>query len=399
MPWPNSPRAAFRADRRRLLNLIPLMAGVMFVSRAPIASGADAPRPESPPPAAQRPTAAASPALTGPQADLPEGAAILVHGGAGTRPELTAELLGAVAAGARALARPAPAKGSAKTPGSPGASESAPDAPALAAAIAACVALEDHPLFNAGTGSNIRMDGETVQMDAAVMDQTGDFGAVAVIERVKNPVLVAREVMRSPHLMIAGAGAISLARTMGMPDYDPRCPENRERYRQLQARMARDGLGEEWRDFDWKKHWNFPTPLGKALEQHDTIGAVARDGRGGFAAGVSTGGTSTTLFGRVGDAPVMGAGIYAGPAGAVCATGWGEYIIRENLSRRVYEWMADGASAREAVRRGLALFPAHIGVGLIAVSATDEAAASNTSMAWAGMAGSRTLRADQAGEP
>jgi beta-aspartyl-peptidase (threonine type) len=265
---------------------------------------------------------------------------------------------------------------------------------ALDAAIAAAVVLEDDPRFNAGTGSNIRMDGETVQMDAAVMDQTGEFGAVAVIERVKNPVLVAREVMKSPHLLLAGEGATRFARTLGMEDYDPRTPESMERYRQLLFRMRNSSMEDGWKDFDWRSHWNFPTELQDVLKAKDTIGAVVGDGKGGYGVAVSTGGTSTTLYGRVGDVPLLGAGCYAGPAGAVCATGEGEHIIREHLCQRIYELMVQGATPEDAIKQGLALFPKEISIGLIAVSRHGIAADSNTQMAWAGMIGDQLLRAD-----
>lgn len=305
---------------------------------------------------------------------LPPGpAAVMVHGGAGA----PASKSGDVAEAARA-AWEALQKGK----------------PALDAAVAAAVVMEDDPDFNAGTGSNIRMDGETVQMDAAVMNSRGDFGSVAVVERVKNPVLVARAVMDSPHLMLAGQGAITFARSLGMADYDPRTPQSEERFRLLLARMRSGDLGDEWKDFDWKKHWNFPKKLDAVLEPHDTIGAVASDGKGGFAVAISTGGSSTTLAGRVGDSPIMGAGSYAGPFGAVCATGWGEYIVREHLSLRVYQWMAEGVPPAEAIARGLALYPKQIGIGLIAVSAKGIAADSNTSMAWAGVENGKSVQAD-----
>jgi isoaspartyl peptidase/L-asparaginase-like protein (Ntn-hydrolase superfamily) len=267
-------------------------------------------------------------------------------------------------------------------------------ADALEAAVAATVVLEDEPTLNAGTGSNIRMDGVTVQMDAAVMNDRGDFGAVAVIERVKNPVLVAREVMKSPHLLLAGEGATSFARSLGMLDYDPRTSESLTRYTNLLARMKNGGLGEDWKEFDWRKHWNFPTALAEIVQPSDTVGVVARDGRGGFAAAISTGGTAATLYGRVGDVPLMGAGIYAGRAGAVATTGWGEYIIREQLARRVYDWMAEGKSPRTAVELGLALYPPHVGIGLIAISSDGMHAGANTQMAWAGQEGALVTRAD-----
>ena len=302
---------------------------------------------------------------------------VMVHGGAGTPLSRSANVSKAAMAAWEALEQGASARD---------------------AAVAGAVVLEDDPTFNAGTGSNIRMDGRTVQMDAAVMDERGDFGAVAVIERVKNPIRVARAVMRSPHLLLAGEGAIRFARTLDMPDFDPRTPQSRMRYHALLARMIQGKMGREWEDFDWKRHWNFPTDLGEILPPSDTIGVVVSDGRGGFASAISTGGTATTLHGRVGDVPIMGAGSFAGPAGAVCATGWGEYIIREHLSRRVYDWMAEGASPEEAIDRGIALFPQAISIGLIAVSADGIAANSNRSMAWVGFVDGKPIRADQVQE-
>jgi beta-aspartyl-peptidase (threonine type) len=304
------------------------------------------------------------------------GAAVIAHGGAGTSVARSEAVLLAAQAAWQILS-----EGGA----------------ALDAAVAGAVVLENDPGFNAGSGSNIRLDGVTVQMDAAVMNEEREFGAVAVIERVKNPVLVAREVMRSPHMILAGTGATQFARALGMADYDPRTPESLQRYRTLQHRMMNGGLGEEWKSFDWRKLWNFPIPLDEALKPKDTIGVVVRDGRGGFAAAISTGGTSTTLHGRVGDVPIPGAGIHAGPAGAVAATGWGEYIIRENLSRRVYDWIAAGTPAKQAIDMGLALYPQQIGIGLIAVSAADQAASANTQMAWAGVVDAEPVRPDQPG--
>ena len=148
-------------------------------------------------------------------------------------------------------------------------------ASALAAALAGVVVLEDDPRFNAGTGANIRLDGKTIQMDAACMEgETGAFGAVAAIERVQNPVLVARKVMETPHLLIVGEGATRFARAMGFPDYDPTCAENRAKFDRVKAILkgADARQMEAWRRYDWKRGWNFPTPLKEALGTPDTVG-------------------------------------------------------------------------------------------------------------------------------
>ena len=241
---------------------------------------------------------------------------------------------------------------------------------ALDAALGAVVVLEDDPRFNAGTGANIRLDGKTIQMDAACMDgATGAFGAVAAIERVRNPVLVARKVMDTPHLLIVGEGATRFARAMGFPDFDPTCAENRARYERVKALLkgADPGQVEAWQRYDWKRGWNFPTPLKEVLGSPDTVGCVTRDAKGRFAAAISTGGTTITFSGRVGDVPMFGAGIYAGPRGAVACTGNGEDIIRHLVAKGAYDLLASGLPAQEAVDRVLAEFPPAIDLGLVAV--------------------------------
>lgn len=246
---------------------------------------------------------------------------------------------------------------------------------ALDAALAAVVVLEDDPRFNAGTGANIRLDGQTIQMDAACMDgATGGYGAVAAIEHVKNPVLVARKVMDTPHLLIVGDGATRFARAMGFPDYDPTCPENHARYERVKAILSGKSAGEveAWKRFDWRKAWNFPNPipleLKAALGPSDTVGCVTRDAKGRFAAAISTGGTTITFYGRVGDVPTFGAGIYAGPKGAVACTGNGEDIIKHLMAKTVYDLLAKGIPPQAAVDRTLRAFPPRIDLGLIAVS-------------------------------
>jgi isoaspartyl peptidase/L-asparaginase-like protein (Ntn-hydrolase superfamily) len=243
-------------------------------------------------------------------------------------------------------------------------------ASALDAALAAVVVLEDDPRFNAGTGANIRLDGKTIQMDAACMEgQSGAFGAVAAIERVKNPVLVARKVMDTPHILIVGEGATRFARAMGFPDFDPTCAENKARFERVRAILKGSDPRqlEAWQRYDWKKAWNFPTPLKEALGSPDTVGCVTRDDKGNFAAAISTGGTTITFYGRVGDVPMYGAGIYAGPKGAVACTGNGEDIVKRLVAKATYDLLERGLSAQQAVDRMLATFPANIDLGLVAI--------------------------------
>jgi isoaspartyl peptidase/L-asparaginase-like protein (Ntn-hydrolase superfamily) len=254
---------------------------------------------------------------------------------------------------------------------------------ALEAAVAAAVVMEDDARFNAGTGSNLRLDGVTIEMDAAAMTSDARFGAVGCIRRVKNPILVACEVMKTPHLLLCGEGAAAFARQHGFPDHDPISDRAREKYRLARTNLnARTFENErpERRRFDLGEQWNFP---GSQQDDCDTIGAVVRDEKGRFAVANSTGGVTYMLPGRIGDSPLLGAGLYAGRSGAVAATGDGEEITRKLLSKQVYDWMGSGMPAEEACRRGLDLFTNQVSVGLIAVSADGFCGVSNRDMAWA----------------
>lgn len=258
---------------------------------------------------------------------------------------------------------------------------------ALEAAIEATVVLEDDPRLNAGVGSNLRLDGKTIEMDAAVMDHRLRFGAVAAIQRVKNPVRVARLVMESPHLLLCGEGATAFARACGVPDFYPISERARKRYAQVREFFAHGGDSDmfvAWFGKDPAPYWNFSIPISESLRAtagpSDTVGAVVRDGAGGFGAALSTGGTTVMLLGRVGDTPIIGAGLYAGPFGAVAATGDGEEIMRRVLAKQVYDTITAGASAQDAAERGVASVDAKFTIGIIAVSRSGEGVADNRTM-------------------
>ncbi len=238
---------------------------------------------------------------------------------------------------------------------------------ALDAVVKAVVLMEDDPLFNAGTGSNMRLDG-SIQMDAAVMIP-GNFGAVINIEYVKNPVLVAKDVMlNSPHLILSGDGAVKFARKMGHGYYDPVTDKAKERRERI-IRKLKNGEIPEYYHPDF-----FMEFLG------DTVGAVARI-NGKFAAAVSTGGTSLTLRGRVGDSPIIGAGLYCGDRGAVVATGIGEEIIKRMLSFKIYERIGE-SPLQEICKEEIGKF-GDIPVGVIAIDENEECAISNLTMPYA----------------
>jgi L-asparaginase/beta-aspartyl-peptidase (threonine type) len=257
---------------------------------------------------------------------------------------------------------------------------------ALDGAIRSVVALEDDGRFNAGHGSNFCLDGVTIEMDAAVMDSTGSLGAVACLQRVRNPVLVARAVSETPHWLLVGEGAERFARVSGFAEYYAPSPKAQESYRRIiegmQVRSDKDPAA------PFKLHWNYALPWEEAIRRHGsgTVGAVVRDGRGNFAVATSTGGCAPSLLGRVGDTPIVGCGFFAGPRGAVAATGIGEYIVRQILARTVYQWIEHGVPLQAALDRGVALFTDEIDVGLIAVSETEAAASCNRDMATAFLA-------------
>jgi len=185
---------------------------------------------------------------------------------------------------------------------------------ALDAVTAAVVALEDCPLFNAGRGSVFNAEGRH-EMDAAIMDgATRAAGAVAAVQRLRNPVLAARKVMEeSPHVLLAGKGAERFAAAHRLP-----------------LMPARYFATEERRD-----------ALRKNLKgHHGTVGAVALDGRGNLAAATSTGGYTGKLPGRIGDSPVIGAGTWAdNETCAVSGTGLGEAFIRAALAHDIHARM------------------------------------------------------------
>lgn len=253
---------------------------------------------------------------------------------------------------------------------------------ALAAAIAAVVELEDDGRFNAGSGTALCLDGSTVEYDASIMDSQGALGAVACLRNVRNPVRAAHAVSQTPHWLLAGEGAERLARVAGLPPSAPLSERVLKRHRDMVERLrgaapVLPGVD----NCDFERFWNYEAPnVMKGVAACDTVGAVTRDAGGVFAVACSTGGASPALLGRVGDSPIMGAGFYAGPCGAVAATGIGEHIVRHLLAHTVYGWIAGGMQLDRALQRGVALFPEDVDIGLIAVSRSDAGALSNRAM-------------------
>ncbi|MEM8890965.1 MAG: isoaspartyl peptidase/L-asparaginase [Bacteroidota bacterium] len=184
--------------------------------------------------------------------------------------------------------------------------------------------LEDNPLFNAGKGAVFTHE-ETVELDASFMNgKTGNAGAVAGIKSIRHPISAARLVMDSSvHVMMAGEGADKFASSYGLEVVENSYFHTERRLKQVQEKKA----GEE----------------PKVLKKHGTVGCVALDKDGNLAAGTSTGGMTNKRYGRVGDAPIIGAGTYANNEScAVSCTGHGEYFIRNVVAYDVSALMQYG---------------------------------------------------------
>ncbi|TAN08735.1 MAG: isoaspartyl peptidase/L-asparaginase [Rhodanobacteraceae bacterium] len=189
--------------------------------------------------------------------------------------------------------------------------------PALDAVTAAVTVLEDSPYFNAGRGAVFTHDGVN-ELDAAIMDgATLRAGAVAGVRQVRNPLQLARAVMeRSPHVLLAGAGAEAFARAQGIERVTPDYFHTEDRWRELQDALRQGAHGAR-------------------VDHFGTVGAVALDAAGQLAAATSTGGMTGKRWGRIGDSPLIGAGTYANAACAMSGTGWGEFYIRTAAAHAV----------------------------------------------------------------
>jgi beta-aspartyl-peptidase (threonine type) len=252
--------------------------------------------------------------------------AIVIHGGAGVieRKNMSPEV---EAAYRRAMAD-ATAKGSKilEEGGS-----------ALDAIEAVVRDLEDDPLFNAGRGAVFTADGRN-ELDAAFMDgRTLKAGSVAGVTRTRHPITLARAVMeKSRHVMMIGAGADAFAVSQGLEQVDPAFFFTERRWEGLVTELEKQGLPIPARPAGAvasSASLRFPDDSDRKF---GTVGVVALDSAGNLAAGTSTGGMTAKRWGRVGDAPIIGAGTYASNQScAVSATGSGEYFIRLTVAREV----------------------------------------------------------------
>jgi beta-aspartyl-peptidase (threonine type) len=237
----------------------------------------------------------------------------------------------------------------------------------LDAVQAAVVVLEDDPTLNAGFGSVLSRVG-TIELDAGIADgATGRCAGVAGV-RTRNPVALARAVMeRTPHVLLTGQGADAFAEELGLPFLDETAQAQRARY---QRALEQGKLGFE----------TYGAP-----ENVDTVGAVALDSRGRLAAASSTGGVFGKLPGRVGDAPVFGAGYYASEGVAVVGTGVGEEFLKTLACVRVGRQIEFGDTPQAACEKAIAdlgaMGPAGT-AGLLALDRSGRVGAAFRGASW-----------------
>ena len=223
----------------------------------------------------------------------------------------------------------------------------------LDAVEAAIRILEDSPLFNAGKGAVFTADGKN-ELDASIMDgKTLAAGAVAGLRKVKNPITLARAVMeKSPHVMMIGDGAEKFAGEQNIELVPEKYFWTQERWDSLQKILQEEKKTKEIKkgtiSVNRPDNFLMQNPVYAAMTETEklpqnrfgTVGAVALDKDGNIAAGTSTGGMTNKKYGRVGDAPLIGAGTYANNnTCGVSATGWGELFIRVGVARDISAMM------------------------------------------------------------
>ena len=226
---------------------------------------------------------------------------------------------------------------------------------ALDAVEAAVVALEEEPRFNAGKGAVFNAEGRH-ELDASVMySQDRQAGAVAAVTTVRNPVRLARRVMeQSEHVMLIGDGAERFADDHAdLERVENTWFDTEARRGQLERARQREEAG--------RQASAEPVPG----QYFGTVGAVALDAQGRIAAATSTGGMTNKRWGRVGDAPIIGAGTWADAHCGVSATGWGEFFIRNAVAHDICARMAYGGDSLQAAADAVVMqvIPAHGGDG------------------------------------
>ncbi len=205
-----------------------------------------------------------------------------------------------------------------------------------------------------GLGGNPDRDG-FVTLDACIMDEQGNCGSVAFLERVKHPIAVARRVMeKTPHVMLVGSGAQQFALAEGFKLESAELSEDAQRAYKTWLEKSNYAPPEKNIENN-KQHGPFaPTRLDNGEWNHDTIGMIALDKSGNLSGSCTTSGAGFKMRGRVGDSPLIGSGLYVdNEVGACTATGQGEEIIRIAGSHLVVEFMRNGLRPEEACKKAI----------------------------------------------
>ncbi len=213
------------------------------------------------------------------------------------------------------------------------------------------IILEDSPLFNAGKGAVFTNEGKN-ELDASIMDgKSKAAGAVASVTRVKNPITLARAIMEvSEHVMMVGPGAEKFAEQNGVELVDPNYFFTAKRWEGLKKAKELEKT-----ELDHAAALHYDVTIKD--QKFGTVGCVALDKKGNIAAGTSTGGMTNKRYGRVGDAPIIGAGTYADNATCgVSATGWGEFFIRNVVAYDIaaqmqYKNVSLADAAKETIQK------------------------------------------------
>ena len=201
-------------------------------------------------------------------------------------------------------------------------------------AVEAAAVFTENDLTNRSVGLGGFPDSAgKVTLDACIMDSTGNCGSVAFLSGYKNPIKVARGVMQqTPHVMLVGSGAEKFAKAKG-----------------FEKGKSPDQVKKDYKN--WKRNSKETRIPEINLENHDTIGILALDSQGLLAGACTTSGWAYKMEGRVGDAPLIGSGLFVDQeVGAACATGLGEEIIKINGSHTVVELMRQGYSPQSACK-------------------------------------------------
>ncbi|UTW63403.1 N(4)-(beta-N-acetylglucosaminyl)-L-asparaginase [bacterium SCSIO 12741] len=194
---------------------------------------------------------------------------------------------------------------------------------------------EDDPnVATVGYGGYPDRDG-FVTLDSCIMDELGNCGSVAYLQHIKNPISVARKVMEeTPHIMLVGDGALQFALDQGFEKMDLSTEHSKNRWE------------------EWKKEKNYEPVIN--IENHDTIGMLALDENGDLSGACTTSGLAWKMHGRVGDSPIIGAGLFVdNEVGAATATGKGEAVIKIAGTHLIVELMRQGKSPQEACEEAI----------------------------------------------